>query len=164
MYSSTVTKCLHFITYHLWLNVQTFSASAPRALGSSRHQRVQLMPPAKCVDQCLHAADHVTQLHYVLRPPAPGEGSHQVPVDEKPRHRAAHRSCKASKGLHLQAKKDTMATLGFLSYTFSVNYKVSNSGLWTKFGLHYNHIWSASQYKIITYLSWPAGIVQHMHR
>lgn len=52
-------------------------------LSACGHKSVQLLRPAKGVDQGLHAADHITQLHHVLRSSAPGEGTHQVSVDEQ---------------------------------------------------------------------------------
>lgn len=76
---------------------------------TGRHQSVQLLSPAESVDQSLHAADHVPQLHDVLRPAAPGERPHQVPVDEQTRDGAANSSCQAGEGLHLQSRESTTA-------------------------------------------------------
>lgn len=80
-------------------------------LSAGRHQRVQLPSPAEGVDQRPHTTDHIAQLRDIMRPAAPGKGPYQIPVDEQPRDGAAHSSCKAGKGLHLQATESTTATL-----------------------------------------------------
>lgn len=102
-------------------------------LSTSRHQRVKLPSPAKGVDQCPHTTDHVTQLCDIVRPAAPGKGPYQIPVDEQPRDGAAHSSCKAGKGLHLQATESTTTTLSSLETHFSARMSEYLINHWRKF-------------------------------
>lgn len=71
---------------------------------TGRHQSVQLWLPAEGVHQGLHAADHVTELRHVLRPAAPGERPHGVPVDEQTGNGAANGSSQTGEWLYLQRR------------------------------------------------------------
>lgn len=93
------------------------SAAVFKRNAHRRHQNIHLPAPAQGIDQLSYATDHVTQLHHVTGTAAPGEGPHQIPVDEQPGDRSAHGPRQTGKRLHLQDTEGTTAA----SITVSLN-------------------------------------------
>lgn len=94
---------------HLHTGPLRSSAAGLKANAHRRHQNIHFPAPPYGIHQLLYATDHVAQLHHVTRPAAPGEGPHQIPVDEQPGHRSAHGPRQTGKRLHLQDTGRTAA-------------------------------------------------------
>lgn len=68
---------------------------------------MHLLVPAQQLHQPLDATDHVPKLGHVVVTLLPRKGAHELPVDEHPRHGAAHGPGQAGKGLHLRGNQGT---------------------------------------------------------